>query len=794
MDGKRFQRGCGRARGTSLKSRRCRRLVVTALAVSASSWLASRALATNWTGADGTDSWSDPLNWSSGVPAANSLANITSSFTVFNVNYDYTGAAVTLNSLVLDLTNGSGASDSLTMAADNLTTEGEFLGDSSTGNGSGLLNQSGGSNAVIENGALALGFNPTDTGTYVLSNAGSLTANNEFVGYQGMGIFNQTGGTNTISIASNPNDNNYFFDVGFGTGTTGTYTLSGTGAVVVSGVGMQEYIGGSGVGTFIQNGGAHTVSGGDSIDVGSNGTYLLNGGSLLISGNEIIGGSSGHTATFTQTGGTNTETNGNLYVGFTSGLFGVYNLGGSGTFTASGTTEIIGFSGVGILNQTGGVNTVSLNPQNKDNFMALGYNPGATGTYVLSGGSASITPNLFVGEPGSSGRAGGVGVLTVSGVGTLTVNGTLSAYNTPGSAVNLSGGTIIATALDFNGTPSLLNWTSGTLDLTSNVTFDPGAAASSTSAAFGPSLTVGANQTLIVTGNETLGGTSPFSLTVNSGGTHSVTGELTVNSNGTLNQSGGASTVGGVMNAGSISIGAGGSLVVNGGFNQTGGLTTVHGLLTVNSNSISITANAVDVSNGEMLVNYGSSPDPISTIQSYLATGYNGGAWNGTGIISSAVSSANSTQSALMYSVGYADGSDGLTGVPSGEIEILPTLAGDAKLLGNVNFGDFQLLAQYFGHSSTTWDEGDFTYSGSTTFGDFQLLAQDFGSTNSALTASELASLNSFAAQFGDALLPNPDGAGFQVIAVPEPASAVLIGAGGLLLLRRRRDIPRAGY
>jgi hypothetical protein len=36
-------------------------------------------------------------------------------------------------------------------------------------------------------------------------------------------------------------------------------------------------------------------------------------------------------------------------------------------------------------------------------------------------------------------------------------------------------------------------------------------------------------------------------------------------------------------------------------------------------------------------------------------------------------------------------------------------LAGDAKLHGTVDFGDYQVLAQYFG-SSGRWDEGNFTY------------------------------------------------------------------------------------
>jgi Glycosyl hydrolases family 16 len=147
-------------------------------------------------------------------------------------------------------------------------------------------------------------------------------------------------------------------------------------------------------------------------------------------------------------------------------------------------------------------------------------------------------------------------------------------------------------------------------------------------------------------------------------------------------------------------------------------------------NSLSITGGTLDVGNNMLTIYYGAGPDPIAQIQSYLTTGYNGGTWNGTGIISSTVAAEDSSQSQLDYSVGYADGADGIANVAPLEIEILPTLVGDMKLQGTVTFGDFQILAQYFGQSGG-WDEGNFTYGSAVTFGDYQLLAQDFGQTAS---------------------------------------------------------------
>ncbi|HUB27151.1 MAG TPA: PEP-CTERM sorting domain-containing protein [Tepidisphaeraceae bacterium] len=208
------------------------------------------------------------------------------------------------------------------------------------------------------------------------------------------------------------------------------------------------------------------------------------------------------------------------------------------------------------------------------------------------------------------------------------------------------------------------------------------------------------------------------------------------------------------------------------------GAVTLAGL-TVNSGG------TLDITNNPVIINYGAGPDPIATIVSYLTDGYNSG-WLLGEINSSVVAADDVSQTKLSYSVGYADGADGIVGgLPSGEIEILPTLAGDAKLQGNVVFGDFQILAQYFGQSGG-WDEGNFKYGSTVNFGDFQLLAQDFGATNGGLSAGEIASLNSFAAQFGDVLVAN-SGGGFSLAVVPEPASIGLLAIGGFGLLARRR-------
>jgi hypothetical protein len=191
-----------------------------------------------------------------------------------------------------------------------------------------------------------------------------------------------------------------------------------------------------------------------------------------------------------------------------------------------------------------------------------------------------------------------------------------------------------------------------------------------------------------------------------------------------------------LIDAGALEITSGSSL-------QLFGPTTFSGSLTVDPGG------TLDVQSNTVMFDYAAGFDPAANLVSYLTTGYSGGAWNGTGIISSTVAAENASQSKLIYSVGYADGADGIVaGLTSGEFEIMPTLSGDAKLQGNVVFGDFQLLSQYFGQPGS-WDEGNFTYNSVVNFGDFQLLSQNFGQAASLPAAANGSSpsVGSFAAK-----------------------------------------------
>jgi hypothetical protein len=183
----------------------------------------------------------------------------------------------------------------------------------------------------------------------------------------------------------------------------------------------------------------------------------------------------------------------------------------------------------------------------------------------------------------------------------------------------------------------------------------------------------------------------------------------------------------------------------------------------------------LDIANNQMFITYGNGPDPIASIAAMIASGYAGGAWNGSGIISSSAQSNSGS-----YGIGYADSADpgNPANLPSGTIEIMYTLLGDANLDGKVNGIDFNLMATNFNQAVTDgWDKGDFNYDGKVNGSDFVLLADNFNqfASQSDVSAADLLALDSFATTNG-----------INLTNVPEPASAGMMLVAGLGILRRR--------
>jgi arabinogalactan endo-1,4-beta-galactosidase len=316
---------------------------------------------------------------------------------------------------------------------------------------------------------------------------------------------------------------------------------------------------------------------------------------------------------------------------------------------------------------------------------------------------------------------------------------------------------------------------------------------SGSSLTFGAPVTVNSGQVLTPSGSGTINYQSSInvssaaSMTI-ANSTHATALNVSAGATVAIGGAGTAFEADSLSNNGTITVNSSGSststLIANGAMTGTGTLSVSNGGLVTfssnvgagNLNSLSITGNGtLDLNNNHLFINYGSGPDPISSIATWIANGSDGN-WNGTGITSTAARNSSG-----YYGIGYADAADpgNPAGLSSGQIEIKYTLLGDANLDGTVNGTDFTIMATNFNQAVTNgWDRGDFNYDGSVNGSDFIELAMNFNQSavQSAVTAADLAALDSFATANG-----------ISLTSVPEPASAGMLVMAGLGMLRRRR-------
>jgi hypothetical protein len=383
---------------------------------------------------------------------------------------------------------------------------------------------------------------------------------------------------------------------------------------------------------------------------------------------------------------------------------------------------------------------------------------GGGGSYIASSAIATLAEVSGIGSPNGGGEGGSE----------IIISSVLTWNNTGGSGDGLTWDAAqqnwnagYAPTAYADGSGVIFNDSNnGNYAVSLNVTAAPASIVVNNSAG---NYTISGTGSIGGTGSFTKMGTSTLTLsTVNtySGGTTISAGKLIVGVNGAVPD---------------------GAVSISGGMLQLGPST---GLAQVSSLSISGNG-TLDITNNHMFIDYGSGPDPITSIAAYIKSGYNGGAWNGPGIISS---TAQTPTNGLLYGVGYADGADGVVaGLSSGQIEVMYTLLGDANLDGLVNGSDFNILAANFNQSVTGWDQGDFNYDGLVNGADFLDLAANFNQgVSGAPSAGDLAALDAFAAADG---LPVPTFAN-----VPEPMSSGMIVMAGLVVLcRRRRSSHRVG-
>jgi hypothetical protein len=280
-------------------------------------------------------------------------------------------------------------------------------------------------------------------------------------------------------------------------------------------------------------------------------------------------------------------------------------------------------------------------------------------------------------------------------------------------------------------------------------------------------------------------------------GTQKISLPLTFASNGNFNVSSGATLLvsnpltidpgvavttigaGTVTYQAPITIGAGGSLSMSAPAianalaligNSTASATSASGHSLVQFDSLTLdTTSTYDLANNDMLI-HGAS---LATVTGYLATGYNGGKWNGVGIASSAAASDTAHLTALGVIQATAPGTFEGAAVSTGDVLVKYTYYGDTNLDGKVDGSDYSKVDYGYLHQLGGWANGDFNYDGIVNGSDYTLIDNAFNQ-QSGVISDQLASATAQIASSS---------------AVPEPGTLGIFSIGTAALLRRRRRI-----
>jgi hypothetical protein len=740
--------------------------------------MSARGGATAWnTPTAGSGNWSNPANWTGGVPQGGDAVYLIQSDAVDRVvTYDVAGGPGTSLGQFTINASGSGLM-TLSVPSGSLGASLAFI----ASDGRAVVNHQGGNIALGQ--GMYVGQSASGNGTYSLSSGSlslmhpvSVQSVGECIGYGGSGTFNQSGGVNTIG------GDGLF--LGYNPAATGTYSLSDGTLSVAWGYGFAEYVGYQGTGTFFQNGGTHTTTGlviGQA--TGAHGSYLLADGALSTTGESV--GYNG-TGTFTQSGGSHSVSGANLFVGYLNTGNGAFSLEGGTLLLTAGANEIVGHFGNGTFTQSGGAQTIQ-------GYIQIGCSGTGTGHYTVSGGQVSAIKMYIGGTPLG---AGGTGIVNLSG-GTMNVSGVLKVWDTPGSALNLSAGSLSVGSIDLSGNTSRLNWTGGALTISASDVYIA-TAAPTNATSLGPALDIAAGQSLNVIGNAFIGTGGAGTLTISGGS--GMAGGINVASGGVVNLNAGSIATASMVNHGAFNLNAGSAsfvsmsgtgsttvgdasgtattpatLMVN-SFAQSAIVVRSGGQLTVATNVARVTntvsslailfSGKLDLGNSALLL----TATPAQTIKSFLAGAYSANQdWSGAGLTSSLA-----TANPINYTLAYADGSDqsaqdAAIPVAPGQVLVRPALVGDANMDGKVDFLD---ITQVLGYKYNTgqpasYTDGDINYDGVVDFFDITTLLSANYNTGAVFPSSELA----FAGVTG---VPEPLAPGFAVIC-------------GVILTRRRR-------
>lgn len=457
---------------------------------------------------------------------------------------------------------------------------------------------------------------------------------------------------------------------------------------VISGVGRVE----GSAGTFVQFMTANTYTGGSDLE----GTWGIGNNNALSTGSITMTAS----GTLTALGGPRTITN---TIRHTAGTL---RIDGTNEFTLAGEYQPLGT----VLNVSNTATTTISGVVSRGGFFKTG-----AGTLVLTGN------NTFPGtmSAGNGTTPGGMIILRSNNAAGSNVGQSQAVAE---STVALDGGITVPNGELFIMSGSGVGGAGALRSLTGNNTWG-GRVAGVNSGTTGNSVGADAGSTLTINGALSASNAT-LALSLSKVGAGQVNIGSTVfaeaaPATGTFN--------GSIIAIGTLNVNAGKLRVTNATANNGAdariGSPTQPGVLNIAGGPAAPTA-VLDLSNTRMLVNYGTNSSPVQDIRQYLRAGYNNGAWNGNGIISSKAATSPNAGEAGKTGIGYRDDAGNTT------VTTRYTYLGDADLNGQVDVNDLGALATNW-QTVGLWGNGDFDYNNTIDVNDLGLLATNWqaGST-----------------------------------------------------------------